>query len=217
MTSPDAKIRVLVVDDHPIVRQGVRNLLATCADMVLVGEADSAAQALALVEAVRPNVILLDIRMPEMSGVEAVRPLMHRAPEARIIMLSSFDDEDYVTQALQQGVQGYVLKSASDETLTSAVRAAHRGERVLSPPVVNRVVERFTHLSREHAVHQLGLSAEEMRILRQLVGGASNPRIAAELYLSETTVKRKLQDIFEKLGVTTRAQAAAEAVRRGLV
>jgi len=210
-------IRVFVVDDHPIVRQGVRSLLSNCADMVLVGEAENASRALELAGQVRPDVILLDIRMPGMNGIEAARALNRQNPDAKLLMLSSFDDDEYVAQALQAGVQGYVLKSASDETLASAVRAAYRGERVLSPPVMERLVQQFTDLSREHALHQLGLTEEETRILRLLAGGASNPRIAAELYLSETTVKRKLQDIFEKLGVTTRAQAAAEAVRRGLV
>lgn len=207
-------IQVLVVDDHPIVRQGVRSLLSNCGDMRLVGEAEDVARALAV--SAQPDVILLDIRMPGMNGLEAVRVFQRQWPAAKIVMLSSFDDDEYVTQALQAGVQGYVLKSASDETLASAVRAVARGERVLSPPVIERVVQQFTHLSREHALHQLGLTEEETHILRLLAGGASNPRIAAELYLSETTIKRKLQDIFEKLNVTTRAQAAAEAVRRGL-
>lgn len=210
-------IRVLVVDDHPLVRQGVRSLLSNCPDMALVGEAENAAQALELAPALRPDVILLDIRMPGMTGVEAVRALFRQSPGSRILMLSSFDDDEYVTQALQAGVHGYVLKSASDETLVSAVRAAHRGERVLSPPVMEHVVQRFADYSREHLQRELGLTDDEARILRLLVSGASNPKIAAELYVSETTVKRKLQDIFEKLHVTTRAQAAAEAVRRGLV
>lgn len=210
-------IRVLVVDDHPIVRQGVRSLLSNCADMQLVGEAENAARALELAGQTRPDVILLDIRMPGTNGIEAARALGRQNPEAKLLMLSSFDDDEYVAQALQAGVQGYVLKSASDETLASAVRAAYRGERVLSPPVMERLVQQFADLSREHALHQLGLTDEETRILRLLASGASNPRIASELYVSETSVKRKLQDIFEKLGVTTRAQAAAEAVRRGLV
>lgn len=210
-------IRVLVVDDHPIVRQGVRSLLSNCEDMELVGEAENASRALELAGQARPDVILLDIRMPGTNGIEAARALGRQNPDAKLLMLSSFDDDEYVAQALQAGVQGYVLKSASDETLASAVRAAYRGERVLSPPVMDRLVQQFTDLSREHALHQLGLTEEETRILSLLAGGASNPRIAAELYISETTVKRKLQDIFEKLGVTTRAQAAAEAVRRGLV
>jgi DNA-binding NarL/FixJ family response regulator len=114
-------------------------------------------------------------------------------------------------------VHGYILKSASDEMLAGAVRAASRGERVFSPPVIDRVVQQAASYSRDHARRELGLTDEESRILAMLAGGASNPKIALELYISETTVKRKLQDVFVKLGVTTRAQAAAEAVRRGLV
>ena len=211
-----APIRILIVDDHPIVRQGLRSLLSNYPDMTLVGEADSAPAAVELARGAMPDVILLDIRMPGMSGVEAARLLSRQHPTAKILMLTSFDDEEYVTGALQAGAIGYVLKSASDETLAQAVRAVYRGERVLSPRVMNRVIEQFTDYSRERAIREIGLTDDEYRILGLLVAGASNPKIAAELHLSETTVKRKLQDVFEKLNVTTRAQAAAEAVRRGL-
>ncbi len=213
----ESVIRVLVVDDHPLVRQGVRSLLSNYPDLALVGEAEDAAGALRLAEAAAPDVILLDIRMPGMGGVETARLLSRQQPAAKILMLTSFDDQEYVTGALQAGAHGYLLKSISDETLVSAVRAVYRGERVLSPAVMDRVVQQFTEYSRERALHDAGLSDDEGRILALLVAGASNPKIAAQLYLSETTVKRKLQDIFEKLGVSTRAQVAAEAVRRGLV
>lgn len=211
------RIRVMVVDDHPVVRQGLRSLLSNYPDLILVGEAEGSPGALDLVERVAPDVILLDIRMPGTSGVETARLLCRQCPAAKILMLTSFDDQEYVAGALQAGAHGYILKSASDERLVSAVRAVYRGERVLSPTVMDRVVHEFTEYSRERAQRQTGLSDDERRILHMLAAGASNPKIAAEMYLSETTVKRKLQDIFEKLGVTTRAQAAAEAVRRGLV
>ncbi|MEK7324157.1 MAG: response regulator transcription factor [Chloroflexota bacterium] len=211
-----APIRILIVDDHPIVRQGLRSLLSNYPDMTLVGEADSAPAAVELARQTAPDVILLDIRMPGMSGVEAARILSRQHPTAKILMLTSFDDEEYVKGALQAGAIGYVLKSASDEMLAQAVRAVYRGERVLSPRVIDRVVEQFTNYSRERAIRETGLTDDEYRILGLLAAGASNPKIAAELHLSETTVKRKLQDVFEKLSVTTRAQAAAEAVRRGL-
>lgn len=211
-----APIRILIVDDHPIVRQGLRSLLSNYPDMTLAGEADSAPAAVELARQTAPDVILLDIRMPGMSGVEAARILSRQHPTTKILMLTSFDDEEYVKGALQAGAIGYVLKSASDETLAQAVRAVYRGERVLSPRVIDRVVEQFTDYSRERAIRETGLTEDEYRILSLLVAGASNPKIAVELHLSETTVKRKLQDVFEKLSVTTRAQAAAEAVRRGL-
>ena len=210
-------IRVMVIDDHPIVRQGVRSLLSNYSDMELVGEAEGAASALELAARVRPDVILLDIRMPEMTGIELARLLCRQQPDAKILMLSSFDDQEYVTGALQAGAHGYILKSASDEMLASAVRAVHRGERVLSPVVMDRVVTQFAEYGRERTLRQAGLTDDEGKILGLLAAGASNPKIAGKLYMSETTVKRKLQDIFEKLGVGTRAQAAAEAARRGLV
>ena len=216
MTAPPA-IRVLVVDDHPLVRQGVRSLLSNYADLVVVGEAEDAVSALRLAESAAPDVILLDIRMPGMGGVETARLLSRQYPAAKILMLTSFDDEEYVAGALQAGAHGYLLKNISDETLAGAVRAVYRGERVLSPAVMDQMVQQFTEYSRERALHDAGLTDDEGRILSLLVAGASNPKIAAQLYLSETTVKRKLQDIFEKLGVSTRAQLAAEAVRRSLV
>jgi DNA-binding NarL/FixJ family response regulator len=212
-----SQIRVMVVDDHPIVRQGVRSLLSNCADMELVAESDTAAAAPEVASRVKPDVILLDIRMPGTAGIDVVHSLFRVCPNARILVLSSFDDEAYIDRAIQAGVQGYILKSASDEMLAAAVRAAFRGERVFSPPVIDHVVQQAASYSRENARREIGLTGEESQILGLLAAGASNPKIAAELYISETTVKRTLQEIFVKLGVATRAQAAAEAVRRGLV
>ena len=208
---------MVVIDDHPVVRQGLRSLLSNYPDMTLVGEAGDAAAALDLVRRVLPDVILLDNRMPGQTGVSVLPQLREVAPNAKVLMLTSFDEDEYVTRALQSGAHGYLLKNASDEMLASAVRAVHRGERVLSPPVLERVVQQFTESRQERALREAGLTAEERRILQLLAAGASNPKIAAQLYISETTVKRKLQEVFEKLGVSTRAEAAAVAVRRGLV
>ncbi len=210
-------IDVLIVDDHEAVRRGMRSLIAIHADLRVVGEAANASQALLLARASQPNVALLDIRMPDRSGIDIIRELRAAAPACRVIVLSSFDDDEYVEQALQRGAQGYLTKGASQDVLIGAIRAAHHGERVLSPNVMSRVVARFTEFSQEHARRQLGLSDDDMGMLRMLIDGASNITIAARTFMSEATVKRKLQDIFRKLGVTTRAQAAAEAVRRNLM
>ncbi len=208
-------IRVMVVDDHPIVRQGVRSLLSNYADFEIVGEAASGSTALRQAGDLAPHVILLDIRMPGVTGIDLVKQLRQIAPEAKVLMLTSFDDSEYVTGALRAGAHGYVLKSVSDETLVSAIRAVYFGERVLSPQVMDQVIQHFTGETPEPAV--IGLTGDERRILRLLAEGASNAKIAADLYMGETTIKRKLQDIFEKMGVHSRAQAAAEAVRRGLI
>ena len=206
---------IVVVDDDRSVRKALHRLIRAAGYQV--ESLEDAAAYLARQPTPPPACLILDIRMPGMSGVETAGRLCRQCPGAKVIMLTSFDDQEYVVGALQAGAHGYILKSASDETLVGAVRAVHRGERALSPPVMERVVHQFAEYSRERASRASGLSDDERRILRLLAAGASNPKIAAELYLSETTVKRKLQDIFEKLGVATRAQAAAEAVRRGLV
>ena len=207
-------IRVMVVDDHSIVRQGVRNLLSNYADFEVVGEADSGSGAVEQAGRLVADVILLDIRMPRENGVEIIRRLRQAVPDARVLMLSSFDDEEYVTGALRAGAHGYILKNISDETLAGAIRAVYSGERVLSPPVMDRVIQHYVDEAHAPVV---GPTEAERRILRLLANGSSNAEIAADLYMSETTVKRKLQDIFEKLDVHSRAQAAAEAVRRNLI
>ena len=208
-------IRVMVVDDHPIVRQGVRSLLSNYADLEIVGEADGGLTALRHAADLLPNVILLDIRMPGESGIDLVKRLRQTAPAAKILMLTSFDDQEYVTGALRAGAHGYVLKSISDETLVKAIRAVHFGERVLSPQVLDQMIQHLTTDALEPRI--VDLTEEERDILRLLAGGASNAEIASELYMSETSFKRKLQDVFEKLAVHSRAQAAAEAVRRHLI
>jgi DNA-binding NarL/FixJ family response regulator len=206
---------VMVVDDHPIVRQGVRSLLSNYADFEIVGEADTGSTAMQQVGDLVPDVILLDIRMPGETGIDLVKQLRKTVPKTRILMLTSFDDNEYVTGALRAGAHGYVLKSVSDETLVSAIRAVYYGDRVLSPQVVDQMIQHIPDETPDPTL--VKLTEEEGHILRLLADGISNARIAADLYMSETTVKRKLQEIFEKLEVHSRAQAAAEAVRRGLI
>lgn len=208
-------IRVMVIDDHPIVREGVRSLLSNYADLKVVGEAESGRSALDCVGELSPDVILLDIRMPGESGVDVLKQLRHIAPSARVLMLTSFNDDEYITGALRADAHGYILKNASDETLTSAIRAVYHGERVLSPQVMERVMQ---HIGEDSELANGNtIEADERHILRLLAEGASNAKIAGELYMSEATIKRKLQEIFEKMAVHSRAQAAAEAVRRGLI
>lgn len=217
MVSTERPIRVLVVDDHPMVRQGVRSLLATYGDIEIVAEAATPAGAREEARRQQPDVVLLDIRLPGMTGIELTRQLCQALPRARIIILTSYDDDDYLIGALQAGAHGYLLKSVSDEMLASAIRAVYRGERLISPDLLDRVLSQFAGFRRTQIQRELGLDDEEVRVLRLVADGASNEAIGVELSWSLSSVKRKVQHIFDKLGVTTRAQAAAEAVRRGIV
>lgn len=215
-----ANIRILVVDDHQIVRQGIRSLLSNYPDFDIVGEAADGAEALGQVQRLAPDVTLLDIRMPGESGLEVLRRIRQVQPEAKVLMLTSFDDEEYILEALRAGAQGFVLKNVSDEMLVRAIHAVCRGEHTFSPQITEQVVRWVTAAPTPPArppSEKPIFDSDEQQILHLLVEGASNTAIAAQLYLSQTTLKRKLRRIFAKMEVDTRAQAAAEAVRRGLV
>ncbi|MCL4299919.1 MAG: response regulator transcription factor [Anaerolineae bacterium] len=211
------QIRILVVDDHQIVRQGIRSLLSNYPEFDIVGEAADGLTALSQVKRLAPDVTLLDIRLPGESGLEVLRQIRQVQPEARVLMLTSFDDEEYVLNALRAGAQGFVLKSVSDDMLVQAIRSVCRGERALSPQITEQVVRWVATTSPTPPPGKPVFDQDEQQILRLLVEGASNMAIAGQLYLSQTTLKRKLRKIFTKMNVQTRAQAAAEAVKQGLI
>lgn len=217
MAAAAPRIRLLVVDDHPVVRQGVRSLVATHQDIEVIGEAATPSEALELARALKPDVILLDIRLPGMNGIELTRQVLRIAPSTRVVVLTNYEDDDYLLGALQAGAFGYLLKSVSDDMLVWTIRAVHRGEHLISPDLIGKVLAQFAQFRQLQILHELDLDAEEAEVLRLVAGGASNETIAQELSWSVSSVKRKVQHIFDKLGVATRAQAAAEAVRRGLV
>ncbi len=210
-------IRVLLVDDHPIVRQGVRSVLANHPDIQVVGEADSAATLFASLDTARPNVILLDIRMPGPNGIEITQRLKREHPEIRVIVLSTYDEDEFLLGALRAGAEGYLLKSASAQVLASAIRQVGQGERLLSPQLVSKLMREFQDMAKEKARADSGLTDQELQVLRMIAAGSTNKEIAEKLYWSEVTVKRKVQDILEKMGVANRAQAVADAAKRGLL
>ncbi len=210
-------IRVLIVDDHPVVRQGLQSLLSNYPDIQVAGEADTGLGALEEAALLQPDVVLLDIRLPGASGMDVARQLRQQNPQARIIILTAYEDDEYLIGALQAGAHGYLLKSTSHQTLAEAIRNAHAGRRVLSPSLVDGVLRQFEELARESLVSQSGLSESEFEILPLLAEGATNKEMAERLYWSEATVKRKIGDTLAKLGVSNRAQAVAEAIRRGLI
>jgi two-component system response regulator DegU len=209
--------RILIVDDHSVVRHGLINLLSSHPDFEIVAEAEDGAQVLPLLAAHKTDIILLDIQMKGQSGIDVARRVFRSYPQVKIIILTTYDDQTYVDQALEAGVHGFLLKSASHVTLPDSIRAVMRGERLLSPSLYTNVLANYQELAQDQAKREVGLTAEDLKILSRISEGESNKAIAEEFFWSEATVKRRVQEILEKLGVSNRAQAIAEAVRRGWI
>lgn len=209
--SSDQPIRLLIVDDHPVVRGGLRGMLAGHVDIEVVGEAGNGAEALARAVALHADVVLMDLRMPEMGGVEAIRRLRESAPAVRVLVLTTYDTDDDVLPAIEAGATGYLLKDAPREELIRAVRAAYQGDAVLSPSVARRLVGQVRKPAQET------LSQRELDVLRLIADGEGNREAANKLFISESTVKTHLLHIYEKLGVRDRAAAVAEAYKRRLL
>ena len=208
MTPP---IRLLVADDHPVVRDGLRAMLATQPDMELVGEAATGSEAVERALALHPDVVLMDLQMPELDGPAAIATLRERAPEVRVLVLTTFGTDADITRAVEAGATGYLLKDAPREQLFGAIRAAARGESVLSPSVATRV------LGRMRAPAEEALSPRELEILGAVARGLSNKDIGRQLYVSEATVKTHLLRVFSKLGVDDRTAAVTVALERGII
>jgi two-component system NarL family response regulator len=200
--------RILVVDDHHIVRSGLVASLSMEDDLAVVGEAESGAEALALYEKCAPDVVLMDLRMRGGNGIEATAALRVQAPEARVLMYTTFDGEEDVYRAVQAGARGYLLKSAPREELLAALRAVAAGERYLPPELARRLAQR---------VAGPDISEREIEVLGLISAGKSNKEIGTALHIAEDTVKRHVSNILTKLGVSDRAQAATEAIRRGFL
>lgn len=210
-------ISVLLVDDHPVVVEGLRKVLQTAGDISVAGEAHDAAAALEQAKSLRPDVILLDLRMPGASGVQATRRLREQEVKSAVIILTSYGDQAYVRQALEAGADGYLLKTTPPDRLIAAIRNASRGRRQLSPELLDGVLADLSGLAREHTRRETDLSDEDREILRRAGEGATNREIGLGLGRSEIAVKKRLQVIFAKLGAVDRAHAVAEAIRRGLI
>jgi DNA-binding NarL/FixJ family response regulator len=210
-------ISVLLVDDHPVVIEGLRKVLQTAGDIAVAGEAHDAAGALEQARGLRPDVILLDLRMPGASGVQATRRLREQEVRSAVIILTSYGDQAYVRQAMEAGADGYLLKTTPPDQLISAIRSAARGRRQLSPELLDGVLADLSGLAREHTRRETDLSEEDREILRRAGEGATNREIGLGLGRSEIAIKKRLQVIFAKLGAVDRAHAVAEAIRRGLI
>jgi DNA-binding NarL/FixJ family response regulator len=214
-------IRVLLVDDQALVRAGFRMILEAEDDLEVVGEAADGTQAIAEARRLRPDVVLMDVRMPELDGIEAARRLVGEGVESKVVMLTTFDMDEYVYEALRAGASGFLLKDVPPEQLVAGVRAVASGDALLAPAVTRRVIEEFVRRppdSVRAAPAGLGeLTEREHEVLRQIARGLSNAEIAKELYVSETTVKTHVAHILTKLRLRDRVQAVVFAYESGLV
>lgn len=208
VVSAPGKLRVVVADDHPVVREGVVAIINRQPDMTVVAEAADGQGAVAAVVTERPDVILLDLRMPRMSGLEAIREIRRAIPKARILVLTTYDGDEDIFRALQEGAMGYLLKDLASRELLNAIRAVAGGQRVVPGRAATQLADRLSTTQ---------LTERELAVLTTLVEGKSNRQIADALSITEWTVKGHLKQIFAKLDVTDRTQAATAALRRGFV
>ena len=201
-------IKIMIVDDHPVVREGLSRIIVSESGMEVIAEAGTGAEALKQYRKLRPDIVLLDMRMPEMTGLQTIEAIRKEFSNARIIVLSTYDLEEDIYQSLQAGARGYILKDSPRNELLAAIRRVHAGDRVIPPTIATRLAERIGGNE---------LTAREFEVLKLIVAGKSNKQIGDDLGISEGTVKSHVNNILDKLGVTDRTQAVSVALKRGIV
>jgi DNA-binding NarL/FixJ family response regulator len=210
-------IRVLIADDHRIVRQGLRHVCELAGDLAVVGEAEDGQEAVKMARQLQPDVILMDINMPLLDGVQATQRVLETDLPTRVIILTMFRQDRYVFEAIKAGARGYLLKNVDEDDLVAAIRAVHRGDALINPGMAVKLLDEFRRLSQmdSDAEDMEGLTPGEMEVLRLVAQGIDNKAVAEQLALSERTVANRLSGIYEKLQVNNRTQAALVALRRG--
>jgi len=206
------KIRVLIADDHLVVREGLEAMLHSSDEFEIVGQAVDGLETVRLVEELHPDVVLIDVQMPNMDGIEATRRIMQQAPTTQVVILSSFDQDEYIYKAIEAGARGYVLKDIELHALLDVVRAAAQGESVLPPAIATKLIE---HISAQRT--QANLTRREQEVLCLLAKGLRNKEIASQLNITERTVKSHVANIIAKLGVGSRTEAVSQALKEGRV
>lgn len=214
-----ALIKILIVDDHEVVRDGLVTMLGRQDDFVVAGEAKNGLEAVEKARQLGPDVILMDLRMPELDGVGAMSQIRAENADVQFIVLTTYDTDEYIFDAIDAGAKGYLLKDVSREELFESVRAAYRGESLIEPGVAARVLDRLAQVSRQagHSGSPQDLSERELGVLRLMAAGSANKQIASELSISESTVKTHVTNIFQKLDVSHRTEAVTQALQRGII
>jgi DNA-binding NarL/FixJ family response regulator len=210
-------MKVLVAEDHPITRQGICKLLEDEGNFMVIGEASDGEEAVQMVADLQPDVVIMDVAMPKLNGIEATRQIKLLRPSTAVLILSAYDDDEYVFGLLEAGAAGYLLKTASGDELTRAIRAVHKGEPVLDPMITRKVINRFRFPDkiRRAAKPSEHLSDREIDIIKLAARGMTNKEIADKLHLSRRTVEGNLRSIFNKLGVGSRTEAVLHGLRKG--
>lgn len=211
MTPQESTIRILIVDDHPVVREGLRGMLAGQDAFDVVGEAGHGEAGVTLTTQLRPDVVLMDLRMPEMDGVAAIKTIVKKDVDTNVLVLTTYESDADIVRAIEAGATGYILKDAPREELFRAVRAAAKGESALSPSVARRL------MSQMRAPAQESLSPREIEVLQLVARGNSNKDVGRQLHISKATVKTHLNHIYDKLGVNDRTSAVTTALERGII
>ena len=210
-------IRILLVDDHPTFRLGMKALLSQEKDFMVIGEAGNAVEALTFIKEKLPDIVLLDISMPGLNGLQALPRILALHPDARVIILTAFDNDDYLNEAIMKGAYGYLMKSRSPGEIDDAIREVHNGFRLMDPSQINRFIEAVRSGEVKRSTETYELSEREIDLLKRMADGASYEEIAEAMYLSLPTVKRNVNTIISKMMVKNRVQAVAEAVKMGII
>ena len=211
-----AKIRVMITDDHPVVREGLSAMLSREKDIEVVAEAANGNEAIVKARDLKPDIVLMDLRMPEVDGVEAMRRIRTENTDIKFIVLTTYDNDEYIFQGIEAGARAYLLKDSPREEMFKAIRVVSEGGSMIEPAVAGKVLDRFAALSRQVQIPE-ALSEREVEILKLIAQGTSNKIIATSLNIGESTVKTHIQSIFNKLGVNDRTEAVTEAIKKGII
>ena len=215
------KIRVMIADDHQVVREGLSAILNAKEDIEVIAEAKDGIEAIEKAKALKPDIILMDISMPRMNGVEATRRIKLQQPQIGIVVLTMYQDEEYIFDLVKAGATGYMLKNSDSSEIVKAIRSTHQGESMIQPSVASKILNEFSHLSDRRTVKSprpaQELTKREIEIIRRIADGKTNKEVGNILNISEKTVKNHVRNIFQKLGVDDRTQAAIYAIKKGLI